>query len=101
MWFFHLGKSDLGCTSTACVYYTPQKKRIYIALYGLWTHPTVLLSWETYFAFLSRYSIPSCPTASHAIPSLLGLIGLGLVFFLKKHWRDDTVHIGNHILIKT
>lgn len=63
MCFFHLGKADLGCTSMACVYYTPQKKRICIALYGLWTHQTVLSPWETHFAFLSCYSIPS-----HRIP---------------------------------
>lgn len=91
MCFFHLSKADLGCTSTACVSYTPQKKRLCIALYGLWTHPTVLSSWETSFAFLSLYSIPTP----------VGLIGLGFVFFLKKHWIDDMVHFVNQFLIET
>lgn len=74
--FSHLSKVDLGCSSTTCAYYTPKKKRIFLAFYELWTHATVLSYRETPFAFLSLYSIQP----------LVHLIGLGLVWvFLKKH----------------
>lgn len=90
MCFFHLGKADLGCTSMSCVYYTPQKKRICIALYGLWTRQTVLSPWETHFAFLSRYSIPSHHIPCHPLPC--GFDWFGGCFLFKetlKRWHGS------------